>query len=157
MPPQTSSNIPQRGAVWSGCKKALWRTDEMTSARQIRHRLAPFWILLAVLLGLPIVAHSFDDRSADGSATMSVAQLPQQARETLHLIRAGGPFPYAKDGVVFGNYERVLPRKPRGYYHEYTVPTLGAHDRGARRIITGRAGELYYTDDHYRTFKRILE
>jgi len=64
---------------------------------------------------------------------------------------------YAKDGVVFGNYERVLPRKPRGYYHEYTVPTLGAHDRGARRIITGRAGELYYTDDHYRTFKRILE
>jgi len=88
---------------------------------------------------------------------MSVAQLPQQARETLHLIRAGGPFPYAKDGVVFGNYERVLPRKPRGYYHEYTVPTLGAHDRGARRIITGRAGELYYTDDHYRTFKRILE
>jgi ribonuclease T1 len=58
---------------------------------------------------------------------------------------------------VFGNYERLLPRKPRGYYHEYTVPTPGAHDRGARRIIAGQGGELYYTDDHYRTFKRILE
>jgi ribonuclease T1 len=131
--------------------------DEMTSARPVWHRLAPFWILLAVLLGLPTVAHSFDDRSTGSIATTPAAQLPPQARETLHLIRAGGPFPYAKDGVVFGNYERVLPRKPRGYYHEYTVPTPGAHDRGARRIITGRAGELYYTDDHYRTFKRILE
>jgi ribonuclease T1 len=131
---------------------------EMTSARHIRRRLAPFWmLLLAMLLGLPTAARSFDDRSAGGIATIPAAQLPQQARETLRLIHAGGPFPYAKDGVVFGNYERVLPRKPRGYYHEYTVPTPGVHDRGARRIITGRAGELYYTGDHYRTFKRILE
>ena len=114
-------------------------------------------LLLAVLLGLPTAAGGFDDTPAGGIATIPVAQVPQQARETLHLIRVGGPFPYAKDGVVFGNYERRLPHKPRGYYHEYTVPTPGAHDRGARRIISGRGGELYYTDDHYRTFKRILE
>jgi ribonuclease T1 len=130
--------------------------NEMTDARHVRQR--SFWmLLLAMLLGLPTIAHSFDDRSAGGIATIRGAQLPPQARETLHLIRAGGPFPYAKDGVVFGNYERLLPRKPRGYYHEYTVPTPGAHDRGARRIIAGQGGELYYTDDHYRTFKRILE
>jgi len=130
----------------------------MTSATRVCHRLAPFWILLlAVLLGLPTAAGGFDETSAGGIATIPVAQVPQQARETLHLIRVGGPFPYAKDGVMFGNYERRLPHKPRGYYHEYTVPTPGAHDRGARRIISGRGGELYYTDDHYRTFKRILE
>ena len=130
----------------------------MTSATRVCHRLPPFWmLLLAVLLGLPTAAGGFDDTPAGGIATILVAQVPQQARETLHLIRVGGPFPYAKDGVVFGNYERRLPHKPRGYYHEYTVPTPGAHDRGARRIISGRGGELYYTDDHYRTFKRILE
>lgn len=130
----------------------------MTSATRVCHRLAPFWmLLLAVLLGLPTAAGGFDETSAGGIATIPVAQVPQQARETLHLIRVGGPFPYAKDGVMFGNYERRLPHKPRGYYHEYTVPTPGAHDRGARRIISGRGGELYYTDDHYRTFKRILE
>jgi len=124
----------------------------------MKRRLAPFWMLLLMaLLGLPTAGHSFDDRSAGGIATIPVGQLPQQARETLHLIRVGGPFPYAKDGVVFGNYERLLPRKARGYYHEYTVLTPGAHDRGARRIIAGRAGERYYTDDHYRTFRRILE
>jgi ribonuclease T1 len=130
----------------------------MTSATRVCHRLAPFWmLLLAVLLGLPTAAGGFDETSAGGIATIPVAQVPQQARETLHLIRVGGPFPYAKDGVMFSNYERRLPHKPRGYYHEYTVPTPGAHDRGARRIISGRGGELYYTDDHYRTFKRILE
>jgi ribonuclease T1 len=114
-------------------------------------------MLLALLPGVPTVAYSFDDGSAGGVATIRAAELPAQARETLHLIKVGGPFPYAKDGVVFGNYERLLPRKPRGYYHEYTVPTPGAHDRGARRIISGRGTELYYTDDHYRSFKRIIE
>ena len=138
--------------------ETIQRVGEMTNAMHVWRRLAPFWmLLLTVLLGSPTTAHSFDDRAAGGVATIPADKLPQQARETLHLIRVGGPFPYAKDGVVFGNYERLLPRKPRGYYHEYTVPTPGAHDRGARRIIAGQAGELYYTDDHYRTFKRILE
>jgi len=83
--------------------------------------------------------------------------LPPEARETLALVKAGGPFPYARDGVTFNNRERQLPRQARGYYREYTVKTPGARDRGARRIIAGRAGELYYTDDHYRTFKRVIE
>ena len=65
--------------------------------------------------------------------------------------RASGPFPYSKDGAVFGNRERLLPRKPRGYYRESTGPIPGSHDRGPRRIIAGRYGEYYYTDDHYRS------
>jgi ribonuclease T1 len=73
------------------------------------------------------------------------------------LIKQGGPFPHKRDGVVFGNRERRLPYGPRGYYREYTVPTPGARDRGARRIVAGTRGEYYYTDDHYNTFRRIRE
>lgn len=91
------------------------------------------------------------------SGEVRVADLPAEARQTLGLIRSGGPFPYARDGAAFGNREGQLPKRRRGYYHEYTVQTPGARDRGARRIVAGEAGELYYTDDHYRSFKRILE
>ena len=83
--------------------------------------------------------------------------LPAEARGVLVLLRAGGPFRYEKDGAAFGNREGRLPRQGRGYYREYTVGTPGLRDRGARRIITGRDGDRYYTDDHYRTFRRILE
>jgi ribonuclease T1 len=86
-----------------------------------------------------------------------VAELPPQARATLARIQKGGPFPYARDGAVFGNREGQLPRRSRGYYHEYTVETPGSRDRGARRIVAGRGGELYYTDDHYQSFRRIVE
>ncbi len=86
-----------------------------------------------------------------------VQNLPSEAQETLHLIKSGGPFPYPRDGIVFGNYEKRLPMQPRGYYHEYTVTTPGRRDRGPRRIISGRPAEFYYTDDHYRTFRRIIE
>ena len=89
------------------------------------------------------------------SGSVRVGELPPEARATIARIDAGGPFPYARDGVVFGNREGQLPRRERGYYREYTVKTPGARDRGARRIVAGRDGELYYTDDHYRTFKRI--
>lgn len=87
------------------------------------------------------------------------AELPGEARYTLKLIKQGGPFPYAKDGTVFRNYEGVLPKRKRGYYHEFTVKTPGMRSRGARRIVTGGkpAAEYYYTDDHYATFKRIKE
>ncbi|WP_230474954.1 ribonuclease domain-containing protein [Dyella monticola] len=83
------------------------------------------------------------------------AFMPAEACVTLTEILHGGPFPYSQDGVVFGNYEGVLPQQPRGYYHEYTVPTPGAQNRGARRIITGGTPPtaFYYTDDHYRSFK----
>jgi ribonuclease T1 len=91
------------------------------------------------------------------SGEVAVRDLPPEARATLSLVRAGGPFPYGRDGAVFANREGHLPSRPRGYYREYTVPTPAARDRGARRIVAGRAGELYYTDDHYRTFRRIIE
>jgi len=91
------------------------------------------------------------------SHEVSLKQLPAEARQTLAHIKAGGPFPYAKDGSVFGNREGLLPKRTRGYYREYTVKTPGARDRGARRIVAGMAGEYYYTDDHYRSFKRIIE
>lgn len=86
-----------------------------------------------------------------------VEELPIDARATLELIKAGGPFPYKQDHRVFGNREGLLPKRSRGYYREYTVRTPGARDRGARRIVAGTAGEYYYTDDHYRSFRRISE
>lgn len=97
------------------------------------------------------------DGTASGLPTVSVADLPPEARRTLALIEAGGPFPYERDGVVFQNREGLLPRKERGYYHEYTVPTPGENDRGARRIITGDGGERYWTADHYASFAVITE
>lgn len=84
-----------------------------------------------------------------------LAGLPAEVAETLALIDRGGPFPYAKDGTTFQNREGRLPKKPRGYYREYTVPTPGENDRGARRLVAGGDGEVYYTGDHYRTFKRL--
>jgi len=88
---------------------------------------------------------------------VQVDDLPPEVRETLALIKQGGPFPYRRDGVVFGNRERRLPVQPSGYYREYTVPTPGARDRAARRVVSGAPGEFYYTDDHYNTFRRIRE
>ena len=86
-----------------------------------------------------------------------LADLPVEAQRTLALIKKDGPFPYDRDGVTFGNYEKRLPLRQRGYYHEYTVKTPGSRNRGARRIIAGRESEFYYTDDHYRSFRRIQE
>ena len=90
-------------------------------------------------------------------AEVPAAQLPAEARATIALIQSKGPFPYAKDGSVFGNREGILPKQPRGYYREYTVKTPGQRNRGARRIVAGRGGELYYTEDHYTSFRRIRE
>jgi ribonuclease T1 len=88
---------------------------------------------------------------------IGVAELPPEARVTLSLIRKGGPYPYAKDGAVFGNREAILPKAKRGYYREYTVKTPGERTRGGRRIVAGRGGEYFYTDDHYNHFNRIRE
>lgn len=83
--------------------------------------------------------------------------VPPEAIETLQAIDRGGPFPYSRDGVVFQNRERRLPERPRGYYHEYTVPTPGENDRGARRLVTGGDPPevYYYSDDHYRSFRKV--
>jgi ribonuclease T1 len=110
--------------------------------------LAMRWLLFGLLCCAPL---------AQAVEPVSVAELPPQARETLHLILHHGPFPYARDGAVFGNYEHKLPRQPRGYYHEYTVKTAGGHNRGARRIVCGPSLECYYSGDHYRTFRRIRD
>jgi guanyl-specific ribonuclease Sa len=91
----------------------------------------------------------------DGLPVITLEELPPEALETLALIASDGPFPFRQDGTTFQNRERILPRKPTGYYREYTVVTPGASTRGARRIVAGAAGELYYTDDHYASFSRI--
>lgn len=94
--------------------------------------------------------------------SVALVALPQEARATERLIRAGGPFPYPQDGVVFGNRERMLRVEPRGFYREYTVKTPGAKDRGARRIVCGgrqasKPEACYYTGDHYASFRRIVQ
>ena len=127
-------------------------------------------VVLALWLG-PRAVHSDDAGTAptgtsaqtgtagrdpdSGLPWVSLASLPSQARDTVALIDKGGPFPYDQDGTVFANRERILPSEASGYYHEYTVKTPGASDRGARRIIAGRQGELYWTADHYASFSRI--
>jgi ribonuclease T1 len=110
----------------------------------------------ALLLALALAATGWA-RERMPPTDIAVAQLPPEAVRTLRLIKQGGPFPYRNDGRIFGNRERRLPLKEQGYYREYTVPTPGAKDRGARRIVGGRAAEYYYTEDHYDTFRRIRE
>ncbi len=107
----------------------------------------------------PFAVGFFGDNAAQpqGLGVIFVNDLPPEAQETLKLIHRGGPFPYGKDGSTFGNRERRLPSRERGYYKEYTVKTPGSRDRGARRIIGGMGGEFYYTSDHYNTFRRIKE
>lgn len=113
----------------------------------------------AALLAVSLLACSGSsaDSARDALPEVAASELPAQARETIALIRRGGPFPYQRDGAVFGNFEERLPVKARGYYREYTVRTPGAKDRGARRIVAGKGGELYYSDDHYDSFRRIKE
>jgi ribonuclease T1 len=124
-----------------------------------RSWFAWFALCVALLVALPACAR--DDRVPAAPGEVALHDLPREARDMLVLIRAGGPFRYDKDGTTFGNRERLLPRQPRGYYTEYTVRTPGSRDRGARRIVAGgdprASGEYWYTDDHYRSFRRIRE
>lgn len=120
-------------------------------------------VLTGFLLALALLstgAKAKGPAPADVSMTVSVAELPRQGAETYRLIQQGGPFPYEKDGTVFGNRERLLPAQKRGYYREYTVPTPGARNRGIRRIVCGGApttpDACYYTADHYASFRRIV-
>jgi ribonuclease T1 len=124
----------------------------------------PLWLGLVAVLGLAVLTWALNQGGFSGGGrhgdtdptslpTVALAALPPEAASTVTLIDGGGPFRY--DGVVFENREGLLPGERSGYYHEYTVPTPGSADRGARRIIEGSAGELYWTGDHYRTFSRI--
>ncbi|WP_249222709.1 ribonuclease [Noviherbaspirillum sp. L7-7A] len=116
--------------------------------------------VVTLLFGM-LLASGVAARTSQGGDVVFVSELPAEARHTLQLIRQGGPFPHDKDGAVFGNYERLLPKQNRGYYREFTVTTPGARNRGARRIIAGgelnSPREFYYTEDHYASFRRIQE
>lgn len=123
-------------------------------------------LLTAAVCGLVVLASAAHARPVPYLPSVALADLPPEAQQTLRRIQQGGPFPYPrKDGSVFGNFERRLPLQSRGYYREYTVPTPGSRDRGARRIVAGEgrggdvatSGEYYYSDDHYRTFRRIRD
>ena len=118
-------------------------------------------LITALLLAIACVAAPASAQRATAPAPaitdIRIDELPREARETIELIRKGPPFPYAKDGAVFGNREGMLPRAKRGYYREYTVKTPGVRTRGARRIVAGASGELYYSDDHYNQFRRVRE
>lgn len=113
------------------------------------HRAMPAVGSATPAIAASAAAHRVAPKAPDG--------LPAEAADTLARIAAGGPFKHVQDGTVFGNYEGLLPSQPRGYYHEYTVQTPGAHNRGTRRIITGGTPPqvYYYTDDHYRSFRPI--
>ena len=97
--------------------------------------------------------------TVEALAEVAFADLPKEAREVYTLVGKGGPFAFDRDGVVFGNRERLLPAKPHGYYHEYTVRTPGLDNRGGRRLVCGgrktAPDACYYTDDHYRSFRKI--
>lgn len=134
------------------------------------------WAAMAVAVACSVVVLARGDLPRTGE--IRVNELPAEARETLHLIRRGGPYPYQRDGVTFGNFEKRLPEARRGHYSEYTVTTPGLSHRGARRIVVGcerrspvkpppsavpglahcrDGGEAYYTADHYNSFRRIVE
>lgn len=93
---------------------------------------------------------------SSGLPAIQVARLPPEAIAMLATIDKGGPYRYAQDGTVFGNNEGLLPERARGYYHEYTVPTPGSPDRGVRRLIVGTLGDVYYTNDHYKSFRQVI-
>lgn len=120
-------------------------------------------LAVAGVLGTAGLAGVSEAREPVGDGSFVVVQesdLPAEARQTVRLIHSGGPFPYGKDGSVFGNREALLPRQARGHYREYTVPTPGARDRGARRIVCGgrqprNPEACFYSDDHYASFRRI--
>jgi ribonuclease T1 len=115
------------------------------------------WSLLAVV-AVAIFALAYQQNAGSGTGndqSSTAGTLPREAVRTIDLVESGGPFPYSRDGIVFMNRGRLLPPHPAGYWHEYTVPTPGESDRGARRIIHGDGGEYYYTDDHYASFRRV--
>ena len=132
----------------------------MPRTAAIKFALTSCLLAVAVAGGSLAQAKGPTDVPTSISATVRLAELPPQGRETYERIREGGPFPYDKDGAVFGNRERQLPGEKRGYYREYTVKTPGSRDRGARRIVCGGPKKTpqacYYTADHYASFRKIV-
>ncbi len=132
----------------------------------VRRWVSSAWLAGLLILGLTSAStnlvHAKGPASSVSQSNIALAQLPTQAQDMMKLIVAGGPFKYDKDGVVFGNRERILPAKSRGFYREYTVKTPGERTRGARRIVCGglqpsAPDACYYTDDHYASFRKIAQ
>jgi ribonuclease T1 len=129
----------------------------MRSSAHFRNATVGWLLAAAFVCAQPAFARA----TPDALPEIAAADLPKEGREVLAQIHEGGPFHYDRDGVVFGNREHLLPAQKRGYYHEYTVRTPGAKNRGARRVICGgpktTPDACYYTDDHYQSFKRIRQ
>jgi ribonuclease T1 len=134
---------------------------------RVAQQFVPRQRWLTVLMGFvwmvcTVLVHAKPPNETAGLATVLVTELPREAQETYRAIRKGGPFPYEKDGTVFGNRERLLPREDRGFYREYTVRTPGERTRGARRIVCGgpvpaEPKACYYTQDHYASFRMMVD
>ena len=140
----------------------MYWTGSVPSSSRLRRALYKWGLTVAVVSGLAAGAavQAKSPSPPDSAAVVALSSLPSQAQATHRLILSGGPFPYSKDGTVFGNRERQLPAQARGYYREYTVKTPSSRDRGARRIVCGgkpptQPEACFYTDDHYASFKRI--
>ncbi len=150
----------------------MWAGARLSAVQLPRTPLARRRPLLALIILVLLLVGGYAGRAWDGgghpraqpsgshsaqasAGSVPLSGLPLQARQTVALIQAGGPFPYSHDGIVYQNLERQLPIEPSGYYHEYTVATPGSADRGTRRIVTGKDGRFYYTGNHYASFSRI--
>jgi ribonuclease T1 len=138
---------------WTGLAPSGFRTLALTAGLVLGS-------VLAVSQPAPVAAREASPAASSSVPVVGLGQLPVQAQEAHQRILAGGPFPYPKDGIVFGNRERLLPSQARGFYREYTVKTPGAKDRGARRIVCGgdppiKPEVCFYTDDHYASYRRI--
>lgn len=139
---------------WDGLARMTWQ--------RLFYVLTSLFLASLVALGSGTVTAKDSPASTDKAVvTMTAAQLPPQGQNVLTLIYQGGPFKHDKDGTVFGNRERILPLKPRGYYREYTVRTPGVESRGARRIVCGgqvpvQPDACFYTEDHYASFRQIV-
>jgi ribonuclease T1 len=154
--------------MWRKVRRAFGRTGQnggKQAERAIRQALTGSLVALMMAF-CPVGVHARGPQPAstfDSKLnTVASAQLPTEGQDVLALIRQGGPFPHDKDGVVFGNRERILPAEARGYYREYTVRTPRERSRGARRIVCGGKrptgpDACYYTDDHYASFRKIVE
>ena len=140
----------------------MYRTGQIVQQADASRALRKWTIAFSLAAGLLTAAGARTPEAKLAADPVAVSALPLPAQQTRKLILQGGPFPYQKDGTVFGNRERLLPARPRGHYREYTVPTAGAGNRGARRIVCGGTPPTapvacYYTADHYASFVRIAQ
>ena len=145
-------------SVTISLSKPVWGCRGFPRLWNLGSRIAKSLLLCSSLL-IAFAVPAQQDFAAPG-ASISAQELPAQGLETYRNIRKGGPFPFEKDGVVFGNRERLLPPQKRGFYREYTVRTPGERSRGPRRIVCGGPATMpeacYYTADHYASFRKIV-